>query len=490
MKKYLVGGLIGLLVCGNTIAGGAKPLVRPLRQAPADAKAKAMADRQDRPNVLFFVSDDLNVDIGCYGHPQVKTPNVDKLRERGLVFERAYSQYPLCNPSRNSFLTGLYPGTSGNLSNSQNIREAVPEVVTLPQLFRSAGYRSITSGKIFHQKDPRSWTQISNVRTGGLLPTDKEPAFYLEGWNDEGKSRGAGRKLVDDTVPWFEWRSVTEGEEFLKDGRTAGATINRIDELAEDGVPFFLATGFSRPHDPYFAPKRFFDLYPLESLTLPTTPDDASAIPDHAFYNVFKKAFDSMNEQDKREAMRAYYAGISYMDEQLGLVLDHAEKKGLLDNTIIVFMGDHGYQVGEKNYFNKGLLFERSCRAPLIIVAPGMKTAGGSCARIVEFVDLLPTLTDLCGLENPEGLDGTSLVPMLGNPDAACEELAFTYCNADRSVRDPRFRYIVWQGGGQALYDHNKDPGEHYNLAENPEYGPVVKRMSAWIAAMPEPPSK
>jgi iduronate 2-sulfatase len=439
-----------------------------------------------RPNVLFIVADDLNVDLACYGHPQVKTPNLDKLRAQGMVFDRAYSQYPLCNPSRNSFLSGLYPGTSGNLSNGRHLRETAPDVVTLPQLFKANGYRTISSGKVFHHEDPGSWSAISNLRTGGVLPEGEEYRFYFPPFKDENKTEGEGRLIVDKTVPWFQWRSVTNGSEFLVDGRIARATINRLDEVAAAGEPFFLAAGFSRPHDPYFAPKRFFELYPLDSLELPVAPADASPIPDHAFYSVFKKAFDSMNEQDKREAMRAYYAGISFMDDQLGLVLDHAEEKGLLKNTIIVFMGDHGYQVGEKNYWNKGLLFERSTRAPLIVSTPGMKTAGVTCERIVEFVDIYPTLTDLCGLENPEGLDGISLVPMLGNPLAPRREIAYSYCNADRSVRDPRFRYIVWKRGGHALYDHSKDAEEHYNLADNPEYAPVVKRMQSLIAAMPE----
>ncbi len=439
----------------------------------------------ERPNVLFIVSDDLNVDIGCYGHPQVKTPNIDRLRERGMVFERAYAQYPLCNPSRNSFLTGLYPGTNGCLSNGSHLRKTAPDAMTMPLYFKANGYRTVTTGKIFHLRDPVSWTRISNVRTGGLLPTDREYRYY-SGWNDEDQSRGEGGLLVDETVKWFRWRSVVEGEEFLKDGRIARATINRIDEIVTDGVPFFLAAGFSRPHDPYFAPKRFFDMYPLESLKLPQEPDDASDIPEHAFYDVFKKAFDSMDEQTKRKAMRAYYAGISYMDEQVGLVLKHMEKNGLLKNTIIVFMGDHGYQVGEKNYWNKGLLFDRSCHTPLIIITPGMEHAGGRCDRIVELVDLYPTLTDLCELPRPSRLDGVSLVPQLKNPLAPRREIAYTYCNADRSVRGRRFRYIVWKKGGHALYDHEKDPGENYNLAEKPEYRSVVNRMKRLIETMPE----
>ena len=444
------------------------------------------ADQAARPNVLFLVSDDLNVDLACYGHPQVQTPNIDRLRERAMVFERAFAQYPLCNPSRNSFLSGLYPGSNGCLSNGANLRDTAPDVVTLPQLFKNNGYRAISTGKIYHHMDPASWSRISNERTGGLLPVDEMPGFYRV-WGDEGKTRGEGRMLADDTVPWFEWRSVTEGEEFLKDGRVARATINRIDELKKDGVPFFLSAGFHRPHDPYFAPKRFFDLYPLESLTLPVAPDDASAIPDHAFYDVFKRAFETMGEQEKREAMRAYYAGISYMDEQLGLVMDHMREKGLLENTIVLFMGDHGYQVGEKNYWNKGLLFDRSCHAPLLIAAPGMTYAGGRCNRIVEFVDIYPTLAELCGLDAPDTLEGTSLAPLLEDPELPRRELAFTYCNADRSVRDPRFRYIVWKQGGHALYDHEEDPAEHYNLVDDPEYSTVVRRMRALIDAMPEP---
>ncbi|MEM1221951.1 MAG: sulfatase [Verrucomicrobiota bacterium] len=437
------------------------------------------------PNVLFIVVDDLNVDIPSYGHPQVKTPHLDKLRERSMQFNKAYCQYPLCNPSRNSFLSGLYPGTSGNLNNADHIRDLIPDIVTLPQLFKLNGYRAISTGKIFHQRDPQSWSQISDMYTSGLLPMDREPSFYHQG--QEGQTKGEGALLGDETVPWFEWRSVTEGEEFLKDFQIARATINRIDEIAADGVPFFLGVGFARPHDPFFAPKRFFDLYPLDSLKLPQTPADASSVPDYAFYHVFKDAFDQMTHEEKLRAMQAYYAGTSYMDEQLGRIMDHMEAKGLLENTVIVFIGDHGYQVGEKDYWNKAVLFERSCRAPMLITTPGMALAGESTDRIVEFIDIYPTLAELCGLEPPENLDGLSLVPLLNDPAAPRREIAYSYCNADRSVRDTRFRYTVWKGGSDALYDHKRDPGEHYNLADNPEYASVLTRMRSLIASMPEP---
>lgn len=438
-------------------------------------------------NVLFITVDDLNVDIGCYGHPVVKTPNIDRFRERGMVFERAYAQYPLCNPSRNSFLTGLYPGTSGCLSNAQNIRKAVPDVVTLPQLFKNSGYRAISSGKVFHQEDPDSWSQISDLRNGGVLPMGLEPKCYHPPMEDEKQTMGKGGLLTQDPSFWFVWRSVTENENLLVDDRTTRATCNWIDELAKSGESFFLAVGFSRPHHPLFAPKRFFDMYPLDSLTLPRPPFDASPVPDYVFYAPFKAAFDTMTEQQKLKTMRAYYACTSYMDEQVGLVLDYFESKGLMENTVIVLLGDHGYLLGEKNYWNKGVLFERACHAPLIIATPGMENAGGSCEHIVEFVDIFPTLAELCGLHSPEGLDGDSLVPLLKDPGGDWKDIAYTYCNSDRSVRDNRYRYIEYKRGGCALYDHGKDSGEHYNQAGNPEYETVVKRMKNLIRDMPEP---
>lgn len=437
-------------------------------------------------NFLFIISDDLSVDIASYGHDIVKTPNLDKLREKSMVFNRAYSQYPLCNPSRNSILSGLYPGTSGNLNNQDNIRDLIPDIVTLPKAFKDAGYLTATSGKVFHQKDPHSWTHISDMNTGGLWPTDQEPEFYRQ-WGQENKTKGEGRLLVDDTVPWFEWRSVTEGEEYLKDHQIAQATVNRMDDILEAQKPFFLAVGFLRPHDPFFAPKRFFDMYPLESLELPEAPNDASPVPRIAFYDVFKDAFEKMGRQDELEAMRSYYAGISYMDEKLGVVMDAMEEKGLLENTVIVFMSDHGYHVGEKGYWNKATLFERSCRAPLMIAYPGMPNAGATTDRLVEFVDIFPTLTELGGIDAPKGVDGESLVPLLKDPNAPWDEVVYSYVNQDRSVRTPDYRYILWRNEVEALYDVNEDAGEHYNLADNPEYKPVVERMRSLMKGMPEP---
>ena len=437
----------------------------------------------DKPmNVILIVSDDLNVDLACYGHEVVKTPNIDRLRSRSVVFDRAYAQYPLCNPSRNSFLTGRYPQSIGCVKNTVHLRENAPDAITLPQYFKQHGYTSISCGKIFHLEDPRSWSQISDLRTGGVKEPGRAPKFYALPFNDENKTIGEGRLIVDDTVPWFQWRSVTENEELLIDQRIANAAINRLDEATRTDKPFFLAVGFSRPHDPYFAPKRFFDLYPLKDLELPKTPVDASPVPANAYNEMFMAAFQKMNEQDKREAMRAYYAGISYMDEQLGRVLDHAEKLGALENTVIVFMSDHGYLVGEKNYWNKGLLFDRSCLTPMMVAVPNMDTKGKTSSSVVELIDLFPTLVELCDLPNLDDLEGQSLVPLLREPDQLLKNsFAYTVCNNRPALQGSNLRLIRWAKNHYAMFDHSTDPNEHYNIAEqesaNAKLQILIKRL-------------
>lgn len=444
------------------------------------------AQEESRMNVLFIIVDDLNVDIASYGHPVVKTPNLDKLRARGVQFNHAYSQYPLCNPSRNSLLTSLYPGTSGNLSNADHIRDLVPDVVTLPELFKENGYTTISTGKVFHHEDAQSWSKISDITTGEIHPEGKPYAFYrVRG--QEGRTKGDEAFLSDGSLKWFQWRSVTEGEEFLKDTQAANTMIQRIDELAESGDPFFLAFGLARPHDPFFAPKRFFEMYPDEVLTLPEAPADASSWPITAFNSEFLEVFRKLTEQEKFDAMRSIYASTSYMDEQLGRVLDYFEAKGLSDNAAVIFVSDNGYHVGENDYWNKATLFERSCLAPLIIATPDMSTAGESSDRVVEFIDIYPTIAELCSLEVPDHVEGTSLVPLLEDPEAERREIAYSYVNTGRSVRDSRYRYTRWPGGLHALWDHKHDPNEHYNVADNPEYASVLQRMEVLLDAIPEP---
>lgn len=439
----------------------------------------------DKMNVLFIMSDDLNVDIASYGHPIVKTPNMDKLRSKSVLFSQAYSQYPLCNPSRNSILSGMYPGTSGCLSNADQLRKTAPDITTLPEAFKKQGYQVISTGKIFHHEDPQSWTGITNLRTGKLHPQGKDYNFYRPAF-DERQTIGEGRNLTEGELGFMTWRSVTEKEDILFDSRTARWTMQHLEKLAEDEKPFFLGVGFSRPHDPFFAPKRFFDMYPMESIKLPETPQNASKVPMMAYYDVFKRAFDKMDTQKRLEFVRSYYASISYMDEQLGLVLDKLEELNLSSNTLVVFISDHGYQVGEKGYFNKTLLFERSCRAPLMISNPKLKSSVNKVDKIVEFIDVLPTITEITSVPTPETAEGRSLIPLMKGKKIEWKEEAISYVNADRSIRTERYRLINWRGQKEALYDHQRDPGEHFNQVDNPEYKEVLKRLRSKLKEIPE----
>jgi len=446
------------------------------------------AQQENKPNVLFIISDDLNVDLACYGHPQVRTPHLDEFRNQAVVFARAYVQYPMCNASRISFLTGSYPTRNRCYNNNEYLRDKMPEAVTLPELFRKNGYKTISTGKVFHCTDPQSWTEISDLHSGEFLPQGHPREFYWPPYMDEEACMGEGRNLTtgkQNYLKWMEWRSVSENEELLFDEMVENAAVKRIEEVAESGDPFFMAVGFRRPHDPYYAPKRFFDMYPLESIEIPRSPEDVSHIPDEAF-GAWKGVFSQINEQETREFIRSYYAGISHMDEQFGILQDLMQEKGLLENTVIVFAGDNGFLTGEKGWYNKGVLFERACQVPLMIGYPGMRNKGQRCGRVVQFVDIFPTVTELCGLENPPGqIDGSSLVPLLKNPDADWKELALTWNGYDRSIRDQRYRYIQWSETGEALYDHQSDRGEFYNLAEQSEYAELVARMRRQLESFP-----
>jgi len=456
--------------------------------AAKGGSAEAPAGGASRfPDVIFFVVDDLNIDIGCYGHPQVQTPNLDKFREQVMVFDRAYVQYPLCNPSRNSFLSGTYPTRNGSWGNRDHLRDTMPDVVTLPELFRKNGYRTISSGKVYHMTDPESWSEISDLRSGGMLPDDLERDDYMPPYGDERKTIGEGRDPSGGKLPWMEWRAVTENEELIFDTMLEKAATNRMNEVAKRDEPFFVAVGFRRPHDPFFAPKRFFDLYPLDSIHVPTTPEDASPIPACAFHTPYKEVFDQLTKQDAKEFIRSYYAGITYMDDLFGGMIDLMKKNGLLENAVIMFAGDNGYMPGDKGWFNKGVLFERACQVPLMIGTPGMKQAGKRCGRVVQFIDLFPTITELCGLENPpDQLQGKSLVPLLNNPESEWNDLAVTYNGHDRSIRDARYRYIEWGGGLSALYDHHNDEDEFYNRVDNPEYRDVLNNMRRKLETLPK----
>ena len=447
-----------------------------------------------RPNVLFIASDDLNNSLGCYGHPTARTPHLDRLASRGVRFDRAYCQFPLCNPSRASLMTGRRPDTTRVINNALHFREALPDVRTLPQLFQQAGYFTARAGKMYHYGVP------GQIGTDGL---DDAPSWNVA-INPLGRDKIEEEKVVHYTGgpgklgAAIAFLAAEGTDEEQTDGMVATEIIKLL-EAHRDGA-FFLAAGFYRPHVPCVAPKKYFDLHPREKLALPKEPPDHLATVPAAALNI-RPANYGLRDEQLLEFIQAYHASISFMDAQVGRLLDALERLGLAENTIVVFWGDNGYLLGEHGQWMKSSLFEPSARVPMIIRAPGAKGNGVACPRTVEFLDLYPTLADLCGFAAP-GAEGASLRPLLDNPTAEWRRPAYTQVARTmpagkteskkperymgRSVRTERWRYTEWDGGrrGVQLYDHDKDPGEYRNLAEDPKYKDVVARMKGLLAAV------
>ncbi|NBX30568.1 DUF229 domain-containing protein, partial [bacterium] len=368
-----------------------------------------------RPNVLFIVSDDLNCFLGCYGDPLAKTPNIDRLAARGVRFECASCAFPLCGPSRNSFLTGLYPNATGIHANGQIFRQSIPTQLSMPQAFRLAGYFAARIGKLYHYNvpmsvgtnghdDPGSWELELNP--AGCDRLEEEPRIFSLRPGDFGG-----------TLSWY---ASPKGDHEHTDGIMAADATWVLERCARDrSRPFFLAVGFFRPHTPYVAPKTpYFDMYPEAEMPLVAgVAEDQRDLPKAALGSR-KAEQDAMTDAQRRQAQQAYRASISFLDAQVGRVLDALDKHGLADDTIVVFTSDHGYHMGEHGLYQKMSLFEESVRVPLLIAAPGRCRAGGVAEAPVSQVDIFPTLAALCGIEAPSNLQGQSLVPLLADPAA------------------------------------------------------------------------
>ncbi|MCI0455961.1 MAG: sulfatase [Gemmataceae bacterium] len=422
-----------------------------------------------RPNVLFIAVDDLNTSVGCYGHPLVKTPNIDRLAKAGVRFDRAYCQFPLCNPSRSSLLTGRYPTTTRVVDNLLWVRDRMPDVVTLPEFFRLHGYVTLRVGKIFHGglDDQKAWVE------GGepVKPRKPRTAEQAEQY----------RKQSD------RWVAVEGKGEELPDYRTASKAIELL-EKHRDG-PFFLAVGFVKPHTPLIAPKRFFDHYDPAKLTLPAdfaaVPTVGKGVPAEALTpngDLFIKR--QATKEEARRMTAAYYACVSFVDEQVGRVLEALDRLGLRENTILVFFSDHGFHLGEKGKWSKhGSLYEAGTRVPMIVAAPKAPANGKTSGRTVGLVDLYPTLADLARLPAPKGVEGQSLAPLLKDAQAAWDHPAFTVATRGkrlgRSVRTERWRYTEWDTEGKKaeLYDHKADPHELRNLAGEAAHADTVAAL-------------
>lgn len=433
------------------------------------------AAQQPRPrNVLLITADDLNDHMGTFGHPMVKTPNLDRLAARGVRFTRAYNQFPLCSPSRVSLLTGLRPDTTGVHDLQTDFRKLLPDVVTMPQMFRRGGYVAARVGKIYHYGNP------GQIGTSGL----DDPASWDEFVNPKGIDKDEESRLTNLTPTRglgsaLAYYASPAPDEEHTDGKVAAEVIALLDK--HKGRPFFIGAGFYRPHVPLIAPQKYFDLYPLETIPAPAALPESWIPPPARFTN---PPHWGVSEQGQRESIRAYYASISFLDANVGRVLDALDRLGLADNTIVVFLSDHGYHLGEHGQWMKQTLFERSARTPLVIAGPGVAAKGTPCSRIVELLDLFPTLAALTGLQSPAGLQGRSLMPLLENPAAAWDHAAVTQVRRGPagsffkgySIRTERWRYTEWDQGrrGAELYDEVADPQETTNLVTDPQHRDVV----------------
>ena len=458
----------------------------------------------EKPNVLFICVDDLKPLLGCYGNTTVKSPNVDRLAARGLRFDMAYCNQAVCAPSRNALLTGLRPQTLGIYDLGTNFRKSRPDAVTLPQYFKQNGYHTEAMGKIFHvghgnEEDPASWSEPhwkgnvvayaldSSKLKGGM--TREEALFSNK--TAANLPKGAAYEMAD------------VADNVYPDGQVADEAIKRIERAkGKPEQPFFIAVGFVKPHLPFCAPKKYWDLYDPQSFTLPdrTTPPEgapAYAPTNSGELHNYKDIPDGRVLPDDltRKLIHGYHAATSYMDAQLGRVLDALDASGLAENTIIVLWGDHGWHLGDHGMWCKHTNYEQAAHIPLLMVAPGVTIPSSSTKSLVETVDIYPTLCELAGLKAPEGLDGTSFVSTLREPKISNKDHIIHVFPRNqllgRAIRTERYRLVEWKKPGSTgeadayeLYDYVSDPGETKNLAsEQPE---VVTRLKALLMQHPE----
>ncbi len=459
------------------------------------AAAARAAEAKRPPNILFIISDDLRPELGCYGVEGIKTPNIDALAAKSVRFNHAAAQYPLCNPSRSSLLTGHYPTQTGVMDNRQWWGHQHPDYISIPRWFKDHGYATARAGKIFHDgiDDTTAWTE------GGQEHRYADDASE----SIDGPGTGAPNRRAPANPQEGSDRFVVlpgEGETYA-DYQHASATIELLKKYAGKEQPFFIACGFANPHSPPRAPQKFYDLYDVNKMTLPadfanhpTVPagfPELSVVPRNTDLFIGRDA----SEAQAREMKRAYWAATSFMDSLVGRVLAALDATGQRDNTIVVFWGDHGYHLGEKGRWSKAYsLFDIATRTPLLIAAPGVTPkAGAVCDRTVEMINLYSTFCDLTGLPVPHGIEGVSMVPLLRNPAAAWDRPAYSvvqyHGHLGRSVATAQWHFAEWDrgDGGAMLLDRANDPRELKNLAADPAHAKQLAAMKALLAKLPEP---
>ena len=441
--------------------------------------ASAVNGQEKKMNVLFIAVDDMNNDLGCYGHPLVKSPNIDRLASKGIAFANSYCQFPLSSPSRSSVLTGMRPDRTKVFNLAYHFRQDMPDAVTLPQMFINNGYYVARVGKMYHYGNP------GDIGTNGL----DDRLSWTERINPAGRDKTS---LELDVINYTPKRGLGSAMSFLADitgkdeehtdGKVADEVINLLQKNKEK--PFFIAAGFYKPHCPWITPGKYFDMYNPADMKLPAISEKTvSDYPEQALASTTPWPYFGINDKQALECKLAYYAAISFVDAQIGKVLDAVDDLGLADNTIIVFWSDHGYHLGEHGLWFKQSCFEESAKSPLIISVPGNRENGNICRRMVELVDIYPTLAELTGLKISPDLEGYSLQQLIRNPKAKWDHPAFTQVQRGKipghSVRTEKWRYTEWNFGKTAteLYDEVNDPKELHNLAADPKYAGVISEM-------------
>jgi len=496
------------------------------------AEKPAKTDSSRKPNVLFIVVDDLRPELGCYGKDYIKSPNIDRIANQGMVFNRAYCQQAVCSPTRSSLLTGTRPDTTKVWDLKTHFRTALPNVVTLGQHFKQNGYFVQGMGKVYHGgfDDPPSWSVPwqNPPAVAYALPENQAmgdqkmagepdgPPVVKKSGIDEGKEPFAAGEIASSRLnsrgPAYECADVPDNT--YTDGKVADLAVDALRQLAQKDQPFFLAVGFVKPHLPFVAPKKYWDLYDPDVIKLATNPYRPKDAPDYALlpgdelrlYNGIPK--DSIPPDLARKLKHGYYASVSYSDAQVGKVLDELKRLGLDKDTIVILWGDHGWKLGEHDAWCKHSDMEDDVNAPLILSVPGMKNAGSHTDALVEFVDVYPTLSELAGLPLPKHLEGTSFKPLLDDPNRPWKSAVFSQYPRSAQVthvgdlmgytmRTDRYRLTVWVARNDhakvdavELYDHQADPGENVNIAKDPANADLLKKLinqwtSGWKGARP-----
>ena len=456
-----------------------------------------------KPNVLLIVCDDLNTHVSTSGYPHIKTPHLDRLAKAGIIFNRAYCQYPVCGPSRASFLSGLYPESTGVLSNKVDIRETRPGTTSLPQFMKENGYWTGGVGKIFHttrhEPGELGWHEYHRFENDEFpFVTDALKKFEKKnGSVDRGKTRRRWKETLQGLFtqtrgqqqPGYGPSGLKDDQH--RDGRNARKVVEWLDKKSYGDKPFFITVGIHKPHVPFIAPQKYFDLYPRQKLQFELSPtNDWDDIPRLAMVKRFDGFGFELGKENyalRREYTQAYHACVSFLDAQIGLILDKVKAQNLWDDTIVIFTSDHGYHLGEHFMWGKVTLFEECARVPLVVRIPGVSPAGATSDGLVETLDLFPTLAELCGLNAPAHLQGKSYANLIRKPDKTGRLSAYTVVSRGaqlgRSIRTQRWRYAEWgEPKAAELYDLKKDPREYTNLAKSPQHREIFGEMKTRLA--------